>query len=472
MLFNSLRYIVFLVLVVLLYWRLPVRFHRVFLLIASYLFYMNWFPVYGLLILALTTANYWLGLRLATITTHRRLWLWLAVGFNLGGLAFFKYANFILDNIRVLAGFAHQDFSIYSNIILPLGISFFTFEFIHYVVDVYRGNAPIRSWIDFALFPAFFPTQIAGPIKRYENFMPQLLGVHHFDVDNFQNGLRLIVRGLFKKIVLADNLTMAATAGFDGPLGLGAADAWVTVLAFTLQIYFDFSGYTDIGRGSAALLGFDVPENFNLPYLASNISDFWRRWHISLSSWLKDYLYIPLGGSRCTRTRNYLNILVTMTLGGLWHGASWTFVIWGAYQGVGLLVHREWERLTARWTGMRRTLGWRIVAWGLTLGFVIVGWVFFRAATLVDALVLLSRMSVIGSPRLVGNLDPDHWLTTLSILFGYASYLGLSHWIKSAHYLGFIRKNLWLVRAAMLAAMVLAILAFPGNQASFIYFQF
>lgn len=472
MLFNSLRYIVFLTVVVALFWRLPTRHRPLLLLVGSYLFYMNWFPQYGLMIVTLTTLNYFLGLRLASARSQRRVWLWLGVVFNLGVLAFFKYTNFILDNVRAIADMAGQTFSLDASILLPLGISFFTFEFIHYLVDVYRGSPPVRSWVDFALFPAFFPTQIAGPIKRYQNFIPQLSLPTVFGSDRFQDGLRLIVRGLFKKVVLADNLVAVVEAGFGAPSGLGAVDAWLVVLAFTLQIYFDFSGYTDIGRGSAALLGYDVPENFNLPYLAENLADFWRRWHISLSSWLRDYLYIPLGGSRRGLARQYFNLFATMTLGGLWHGAAWTFVVWGAFHGLGLIVHREWQRHTTRWAGARQSLVWRGLAGALTLMFVAVGWVFFRATTLGVAAELLQRMTLIGAPRWIGSLDPDHWLTTAIVAGAYGLYLAAAEWARRTPPPAWLRTRAWMVRAAVMALMVLAIVAFPGGQASFIYFQF
>lgn len=217
--------------------------------------------------------------------------------------------------------------------LLPLGISFFVFEFIHYQVDINRGSVPVKNWLEFSIFGAFFPTQIAGPIKRYEDFVPQLNRQPSFSLPRIGEGLKYILWGLFKKVVLADNLAPLVAIGFGQAVGgaggnasLSSGDAWLTVLAFTLQIYFDFSGYTDMGRGSAMLLGFNLPENFKFPYLAANISDFWRRWHITLSGWLRDYIYIPLGGNRKGR---YRNLLITMVLGGLWHGANWTFIIWG-----------------------------------------------------------------------------------------------------------------------------------------------
>ncbi|MDQ2808902.1 MAG: hypothetical protein M3Z04_18660 [Chloroflexota bacterium] len=334
MLFNSIYYGFFLPCIVALYWIVPRRVRYPLLLVASYAFYANWIPPYLLLILALTGVNYGFGLWLGR--DRRRAVLALAVVTNLAVLGYFKYANFFLDAGR---GALKADWPTL-NILLPLGISFFTFEFIHYVVDVWRGSPPVRNFVQFALFAAFFPTQIAGPIKRYQAFVHQLQEHPRFDAQLAGDGVYLILRGLFKKVILADGLARIANLGFNTPADLNSVDTWIAVYAFAFQIFFDFSGYTDIGRGSAQLFGFTVPENFAAPYLARNLSDFWRRWHISLSSWLRDYLFIPLGGSRGSRLFNYRNLFLTMTLGGLWHGAAGHFLLWGAYQGAGLVALR------------------------------------------------------------------------------------------------------------------------------------
>jgi alginate O-acetyltransferase complex protein AlgI len=472
--FNSVRYFAFLIAVVCLYWRLPFRGRRPLLLVSSYLFYMNWLPEYGLLILFQTGFNYAAGMTIARALRGRAAIFWLSVTANLVILGLFKYANFVLENLRAVASLAGQadSFSVHYRIILPLGISFFTFEFIHYLADVYRGDKPITSWVDFALFPAFFPTQIAGPIKRYQDFIPQLAQHKTFDGGRSLDAIHLIVRGLFKKVALADNLAAAAGAGFGSIASLGALDAWVAVLAFTFQIYFDFSGYTDIGRGSAMLLGFDVPENFDLPYLAKNIVKFWQRWHITLSFWLRDYLYFPLGLTRLTHGRQYTNLLITMTLGGLWHGASWTFVIWGFYHGFSQVVYREWQRIRA---GRPRILPKKVgkaVAIATTFLFVVVGWVFFRAATFSDAFAVLARMCVVSAPRMVGALDPDHWVTTFAIVGAYAGYLSALNWLPFLAGRPGTSERAWVWRAATSAAMLLGVMAFPGGQATFIYFQF
>ncbi|HUS14589.1 MAG TPA: MBOAT family protein, partial [Chloroflexia bacterium] len=391
MLFNSIYYAFFLPIVLVLYWTVPRRLRYPLLLIASYLFYMNWIPAYLGLILGLTVVNYGFGIWLGH-HRHRGI-LGLAVATNLGVLVYFKYANFLLDSARS-AGLDYPT----AQILLPLGISFFTFEFIHYVVDVWRGDPPVRDPVQFALFAAFFPTQIAGPIKRYQAFVHQLEAYPRFDAALAQEGVGLILRGLFKKVVLADALAQFANRGFDQPAALGSVDAWIAVYAFAFQIFFDFSGYTDIGRGSAQLFGFTVPENFAAPYLSPNLASFWRRWHMSLSSWLRDYLFIPLGGSRVSRLATYRNLWLTMTLGGLWHGAAWHFVAWGAYQGVGLVALR-WmgdrgaapamgpplpgpdDARPARLRRMRLSLR-SALGVAATFHFICLGWVLFRAENL------------------------------------------------------------------------------------------
>ncbi len=406
MLFNSFTYLVFLPIVVGLYWLLPGQYRRGLLLIASYIFYMNWMPAYGLLILALTVVNYLFGLAIASFEKRGKLILLLGLVFNLGCLCFYKYANFLLDSVYQAARWLHLSFKLpvpvpasepVLNIILPLGISFFTFEFIHYITDVYRGSQPVRNFWNFALFAAFFPSQIAGPIKRFQDFMKQLLDEPVFKSSTFKAGLFLIFLGLFKKIVLGDNLGQVVAAGFNHLDSIGTLDAWVAVIGFQLQIFFDFSGYTDIGRGSALLLGYKVPENFNWPFLASNLTEFWHRWHMSLSTWLRDYLFIPLGGSRGGAWKTRRNVMLTMILGGLWHGAAWHYVIWGAFHGSILVLTKEWQDVVSRIGWLAR---WRPhPAWHwsgvLTTWFLLfLAGILFRADTMPHALTMARKMFI------------------------------------------------------------------------------
>jgi alginate O-acetyltransferase complex protein AlgI len=393
LLFNSLTYVFFLPAVVLGTWALPARFRAPFLLAASYTFYADWNPPFLALIVGMTVVNYWLGLAQARRAPRSRLLLALAVAFNLATLGTFKYLG-LLDATALSLTHAIGLPASWPvvRLILPLGLSFFTFEFIHYQVDLYRGFDPIRSPIDFALFPAFFPTQIAGPIKRYQDFEAQVRSQPSFEPGRFLEGLELIALGMVKKIVLADSLLPIADTVFSGHAQAGALDSWVGVLAFSFQIYLDFSGYTDIGRGSAQLLGYTVPVNFRAPYLATSVRDFWRRWHISLSSWLRDYLYFPLGGNRKGPWRTRFNLLATMALGGLWHGAAWHFVAWGFAHGLALVTNREVEalsRVRVRVPGWIGILG----GWAATQLAVLLLWVLFRAPSTGDALAVWRHMA-------------------------------------------------------------------------------
>lgn len=389
MLFNSLQYLVFLPVVFFLFWLTPHRFRVPLLLVASYVFYMSWRPIYGLLILGLTLGNFLLVPFIAKTTKHKKLMLGIVVAGNLITLGVFKYAYFGMSAIKGGLGLAginwHEP---HLHIILPLGISFFVFEFIHYAVEVYRGKPLVTSFPSFALFASFFPTQIAGPIKRYQDFIPQLSIPAKFKWDYLDQGMQLILMGLSKKVLIADNLALVVQAGFTHPDNFSSLDLWVITYAFAFQIFFDFAGYTDIARGSALLFGYKVPINFNLPYLAANVSDFWHRWHISLSSWLRDYLFIPLGGSRGGKLLTYRNLFITMALGGLWHGAAFHFLAWGAYQGVLLIAHREYSRLLEHIGILEKMVAskiYHVVSIIMTFHLVCVGWVLFRAENMTIA---------------------------------------------------------------------------------------
>jgi alginate O-acetyltransferase complex protein AlgI len=348
--------------------------------------------------------------------------------------------------------------------------------------DVYSGRPAVRSPLTFAAFATFFPTQIAGPIKRYEEFVPQLDSPAPHDWAMTGAGVRLIVIGLFKKVALADNLAPVVLHGFQrtaaGDVVLGRLDTWGVVLAFALQIYFDFSGYTDIGRGSALLLGFRVPENFVRPYFARNASDFWRRWHISLSTWLRDYLYIPLGGNRSHRVRN---LLITMVLGGLWHGASWTFIVWGAWHGAFLALYwaiRPWWR--ARMAADRHIPGAiaAVAGWALTFLLVLVGWVFFRAADLAQAVTILHVM-VGRYVTPTASLTAGERFTVLIIATGCFAVEGIQEWHARVPAEGTLRARrdfiLWQQRlqpAGLVCLFALTLLAKPSVGPRFFYFQF
>jgi D-alanyl-lipoteichoic acid acyltransferase DltB (MBOAT superfamily) len=388
LLFNSEQYLVFLPIVVAINWALPKLFRPTFLVGASYFFYASWNPPFLFLVFGLTLANYFIGMAQGRRKPRLRRLLVLALIIDLGALAIFKYLGLLdLSAARLVAILGLPATIPGVNLILPLGLSFFTFEFIHYQVDLVRGYEPIVNPIRFALFPAFFPTQIAGPIKRYQAFDKQVRSLPGFDPTLALEGVELIARGLFKKVVLADYLLPFAATVFAAPSDATTLDVIGGLVAFSFQIYLDFSGYTDIGRGSAQLLGYTVPENFDAPYLSTSIRDFWHRWHMSLSSWLRDYLYIPLGGSRKGNTRTYANLMITMALGGRWHGAAWHFLFWGIGQGAALSINRAWQEAKRPAIAIP---GWLalVAGWAATQFTVLFLWSLFRAPSETAAISL------------------------------------------------------------------------------------
>ena len=413
MTFNSPEYIAFLMVVFFAFWGLA-RLHllrTVMLLAASYLFYAYWNVWYLSLILGTTVTNYFVavalerGLERDWGAARRKLLVAVAVGVNLAVLGTFKYADFFIDSLVTMAASFGVELGVHTlGVLLPVGISFYTFQGIGYVVDVYRGDVEAeRSFLHFALFISFFTQLVAGPIVRARDLLPQLRAEAVPDPSAGQRGVMLIATGLFKKMVLADLLALhLVDRVFDLPNRFGSLEVLAAIYGYGLQIYYDFSGYTDIAIGSALILGFRLPPNFRAPYQATDLQDFWRRWHISLSTWLRDYLYIPLGGSRSRwRPRTYLNLLTTMVLGGLWHGPAWSFVLWGTIHGVGLAAVRFWQRhaggLVERvfgapapdsaWSRARRAL-----AIFVTFHFVTFAWVFFRAENLPSAMAVFDQL--------------------------------------------------------------------------------
>src|SRR5579883_179678 len=380
MLFDTPVYFLFLAMAVALYWRLGWRSQNRLLLAVSYFFY-GWWDWRFLLLMALSTVlDYALANAIAagSSSRRRRTLLAISLAMNFGVLGFFKYCNFFIDsfeNLLAVLGIRGVSGPVL-RILLPPGISFYTFQEVTYVVDVYRGKlTPARSLVDYGLFISLFPHLIAGPIQRPSHLLPQVERARKFVARDFFDGLLLILTGLFRKCVIADQCALLANAGFSGHLGNNFVSLVIASCAFSLQIYGDFSGYSDIARGSAKLLGFHFMVNFRQPYFAASLQDFWRRWHTSLSSWLRDYLYIPLGGNRHGTMRTYLNLMTTMLLGGLWHGANWTFVLWGGLHGAGLSLERACTR-----AGLGR------IATMLTI---VVAWIFFRAELVRQAVAML-----------------------------------------------------------------------------------
>jgi alginate O-acetyltransferase complex protein AlgI len=365
------------------------RLTMLWLVTASLFFYGWWNPSYLVLIIGSMLFNYAAG---CLLRRHRRRGLLaLGVGGNLALLAYYKYANFFVDNLNALAG---SDLHLES-IILPLAISFFTFQQIAYLVDTFRGETEQHTFLHYALFVTFFPQLIAGPIVHHREMLPQFLRgfLGRLKAEHLAIGFTIFVLGLFKKTVLADSVALHATPVFNAAeagVTISFLEAWSGALAYTLQLYFDFSGYSDMAIGLARMFGLRLPLNFNSPYKATSIIDFWRRWHITLSRFLRDYLYIPLGGSRRGELRRNVNLLITMLLGGLWHGAGWTFVLWGGLHGLYLLINHGWRKLfpNPRAGRIRSLLGW-----GLTMLAVVVSWVPFRAGSLDGAAQMLAGMA-------------------------------------------------------------------------------
>lgn len=402
MLFNSLEYLVFFLPVALIGFRLLAALgltgpQLFWLVLCSLFFYASWNPVFVLLIAVSVVANFSFGRLLANRPAEHGVPLVLTCGvaFNLGLLAYFKYTGFFVENLNALANLLLP----IPEITLPLAISFFTFQQIAYLVDVHRGEAKEYSFLHYCLFVTFFPQLVAGPIVHHREMMPQFENNPSKSAwtENLQVGVTIICLGLFKKVVLADNLALLSDPLFaraEAGGTLSFAEAWIAVAAFTGQIYFDFSGYTDIAIGSARLFGIRLPENFFSPYKSTSIIEFWRRWHITLSRFLRDYLYISLGGNRKGRVKRYRNLLLTMLLGGLWHGAHWNFVIWGALHGLYLVVNHLWRHVFPAnddHTGLRRHVSF-VASWAVTLLAVMVAWVFFRAQSTDAAFAILASM--------------------------------------------------------------------------------
>ena len=397
MLFNSFNFIVFFLVVSVLYFILPHKVRWILLLAGSLIFYMAWNPYLIVLILFTVFVNYISALDIYTQRSRKRKkqTLLLAMIINFSLLFVFKYLGFMNDTLLALFG---DNWPIETlNIILPMGISFYTFQAAAYTIDVYRGEIkPEKHFGRFALFIMFFPQLVAGPIERSKNLLPQFYEKHIFDLNRVVSGIRIMLWGFFKKIVIADRAATAVNTIYNSAGSYTGLYLTAATLLFTFQIYCDFSGYSDIAKGCARVLGFRLMDNFRNPYFSKSIKEFWRRWHISLSTWFMDYVYIPLGGNREGEAKKYRNLIITFLVSGLWHGANWTFVVWGAlhgfYQVIGQLTLRFRNRIKAK-LHIRKNFVGKIISTLITFGFVSVGWVFFRANTISDAFYILSHMA-------------------------------------------------------------------------------
>jgi D-alanyl-lipoteichoic acid acyltransferase DltB (MBOAT superfamily) len=478
--FNSLDFGIFFAVVLGLYW----AFQRwraygriaqnVMLLAASYFFYGYWDARFLILIFISTLVDYVAGLKIFEAgrdeapgaLRRKRLWLTTSMCTNLGLLGFFKYFNFFVGSFE--QAFGLDAAALHLDIVLPVGISFYTFQTMSYTIDIYRGRMkPTRRFIDFALFVAFFPQLVAGPIERATMLLPQMLNRRRFDRRQFGAGVHLIFFGLFKKVFVADNLAVFVNRIFNDTPDPSGFAILAAVWAFAFQIYCDFSGYSDIARGCAKCLGFELRLNFNHPYVARNPRDFWARWHMSLSTWLRDYLYISLGGNRRGRARTYRNLALTMLLGGLWHGAAWHFVLWGAYHGAVLIVHRLFEPVFKGWARpMGRVLaaGWTGVRILVMFHVVCFGWLLFRANDLGQVVLMVQKLWA-------GPWEFDASL--LVPLLGFAGPLVAAEAVLAAlaRAGGAVRVPAW-ARCVGYAVLAYLLVYYGAAAQEFVYFQF
>ena len=473
MLFNSLAFLVFFPLVTLIFFLLPHRFRWAHLLLASCFFYASFVPLY-LLILAFTIAvDYAAGLLIERAAGRwRKAFLLSSIVANVGVLCVFKYWNFMNHNLTVVLGALGMRNAIpMLSLVLPLGLSFHTFQAMSYTIEVYRGNQPAERHLGiYALYVMFYPQLVAGPIERPQNMLPQFHARQTYQPARVAAGLKVMAWGMFKKLVLADNLAIVVAPVYASPGAYSGAALAAATVCFAFQIYCDFSGYSDIALGSARVMGFKLMTNFDAPYEATSVTEFWRRWHISLSTWFKDYLYVPLGGSRRGTARSILNKMIVFVVSGLWHGASWTYVIWGGLHGTFVvgeqLAGRSVDRAGAppRRTGPRRWL-----AAALTFALVCLAWVFFRAQHVGDAWQIVTRIVRLApaSGRPAAALDRKVGFLALAPVV-----MALEAAARRGGLVARIERLPALSRYALYAALVYSTILLRGVNAQFIYFQF
>jgi alginate O-acetyltransferase complex protein AlgI len=486
MLFNSISYVIFLPTVFLLYWfgtGRSLRVQNTLLLAASYFFYASWDYRFLFLLAFSTGLDFYTGLKMsgATTQTSKRIWFWLSVFVNLGFLGVFKYYNFFamsladfLSNLGIHASFATLQ------VILPVGISFYTFHGLSYVIDIYKERIkPERNFVDYAVFVSFFPLLVAGPIERATHLLPQIKRRRVFDLSKAVDGLRQILWGFFKKIVIADNCAVYANNVFNHSSQYGGSTLLLGAVFFAIQIYCDFSGYSDIALGSARLFGFDLLRNFAFPYFSRNIAEFWRRWHISLSSWFRDYLYIPLGGSKGGKWTGIRNTLIIFIVSGFWHGANWTFIIWGVLNAMyimpSILLRTNRSSLDTVAQGRFLPSVKELISMGVTFGLTVFAWIFFRANSVSHAISISSAIfsrSLFSKPdgnAFARNAATFYTFSLVIMIFVIIEWLGR----EQLHPLEKLDLRFHIVfRWAAYYGLMFAMFYFSGQEQQFIYFQF
>ncbi|MDR1003835.1 MAG: MBOAT family protein [Prevotellaceae bacterium] len=437
----------------------------------SYYFYYKSSGVYFFLLAIVTVGDFLIARLMAVERSSwlRRAWLFISVLLNIGLLCYFKYTNFLIDFVASLTGGTLRHYDIF----LPVGISFFTFQSLSYTIDVYRRQiTPLTHLLDYAFYVSFFPQLVAGPIVRARDFIPQIRRPLFVSKEMFGHGIFLIMTGLFKKAIISDYISINFVERvFANPGLYSGVENLMGVYGYALQIYCDFSGYSDMAIGIALLLGFHFPKNFDSPYKSASITEFWRRWHISLSSWLRDYLYISLGGNRRGRFRQYLNLIITMFLGGLWHGASWNFVLWGTFHGVALALHKLWMTVTGRKKGAQSHGIRRLLGVVVTFHVVCFGWIFFRNTDFSSSLEMIHRIATQLHPELLPQL-----ITGYPVVFALMALGFLLHFCPDKWEAGCSRAVVRLPlagKALLMLVLVYAVIQMKSAQIQpFIYFQF
>tara|TARA_R110002096_G_scaffold161920_2_gene328782 strand:- start:1764 stop:3164 length:1401 start_codon:yes stop_codon:yes gene_type:complete len=466
MIFNSVTFLIFFVIVFTTYWLIPkknFKWQNVLLLVASYVFYGWWDWRFLSLIAFSTVLDYVVGLHIHASFSKKKMFLLISLISNLGLLGVFKYFNFFIESWVNLWSLFGYEMSISTlNIILPVGISFYTFQTMSYSIDIYRGELkPTKNFIEFATFVSFFPQLVAGPIERASNLLPQLARERKMSLVRFKNGLFQIFIGFFRKVVVADAIGSIIDGIYNAPDIHNASSIVMAVVLYSFQIYFDFSGYSDIAIGTAKILGFDFKRNFNLPYFSVSITEFWRRWHISLSTWLRDYLYIPLGGNKKGIKIQYRNLFITMLLGGLWHGSSWNFVVWGAIHGLLLSLEKRFYLIPKKYTLLKNLFIFSLVS---------LIWIFFRALSFDDSILMFIKL--IKGPYLslyIGNIS-----SLISLMYGLLIALSFDIYIfKKDLALEEFGSKLSTTSFILISTFILInIVLFFSSSSNFIYFQF
>jgi alginate O-acetyltransferase complex protein AlgI len=463
MLFNSILFLLFFIIVTVTYYLLNPRFRWIWLLAASCYFYMYFMPVYILIIFFTIIVDYAAGLLIEASDkkTTKRFFLILSLIANIGMLAYYKYFDFLAENLNFITRYFKGPQIPFLNIILPIGLSFHTFQAMSYTIEVYRGKQPAEKHFGiYSLYVLFYPQMVAGPIERPQNILPQLHAKNKYNYNNIVSGLYVISIGLFKKVVIADRLGLYVDPVFNSPKSHSSLELIIATYCFALQIYCDFSGYSDIAIGSAKTLGINLMDNFNMPYMATNISEFWKRWHISLSTWFRDYLYIPLGGNRVSFLITCINLLFVFMISGLWHGANWKYIIWGLAHGFFLIIYHVFKKLNIKLKGFN----W--LKWLITFNFVCFTWIFFRANTVTDAFLIFSKI-------FTGNSFTYKASSIMSLNELYYCLLMIIALLTGEHYLR-TPAELSSQKKTIIAIALFIGCYFLGvfNEAQFIYFQF